>query len=107
MRIALAIVSSIGLALAASGAAADSYSRSIDGCKAAIGERLGLENVPAQYRVKTVKSKTRYRDLGFLVSANDDTSPVQGVIVNCKAKTNGQVLALDFPEDLPGAIATQ
>lgn len=107
MRTTLTFLLSTGLALAGTAATADTYTASIEGCKTAIGERLGIADIPAQYRVKTVKTKNRYRDLGFLVSANDDTSPVQGVVVNCRARTNGEVVTLDFPETLPGAVATQ
>lgn len=105
--IALTIVGT-ALSLAAAGASATKYSASIDGCEAAISERLGLALDSASYDIGKIRSRTQYRDMNFRVSAHDDASPVQNVKVSCRSKTNGEVLAVQFDDaTLPNALATQ
>ena len=87
---------------------ADQYTASIDGCKQAIGERLGLANTPTNYNIEKVKSRNTYRDLNFSVSVYDKANPVQDVDVTCRVKRSGDVLALDFDDaTLPASVAAQ
>ena len=85
---------------------ADSYSSSIGACKNAIGERLGITDVDTRYNIKKIKSKARYQDIKFSVTAFDESHPVQGVKVKCRTKKNGEILAVEFDqESLPASIA--
>jgi hypothetical protein len=82
------------------------YSASIRGCEAAIAERLGAGAGDLNMRVKGVDSASRHRDLDFAVSSRDATSAIQGVRATCRARKNGEVMALTFDErTLPAALA--
>ena len=100
----------LALAIAGAGtltAHANSYTASIDACESELSNRLGLAEVNTNYNIKKVKSRSRYRDINFSVSAFDKTHPVQKVRAKCKVKPNGTVLAVDFDADtLPASIAT-
>ncbi len=86
---------------------ADAYSASMDSCKAAAAERLGLTAAQADFRITKIKSSARYRDFEFSVSSREETSPIKQVPVTCRAKQNGQVLAVNVDEAaLPAAVAT-
>jgi len=102
------ILASFAVALLATmsfNANADAYAASIQGCEKAIGERLGIAD--ATYNVQKVNSAARYRDLSFSVSAADASHPVQNLKVTCRAKQDGEVLAVNYDESaLPTAVAT-
>ncbi len=88
--------------LGAAGANADQYRASIEGCKQAIAERLGTTVGDARVRMKSVKSKARYKDYKFTV-----TTPNAKGSAYCQVRSNGEVLALDIRGfDLPVAQAT-
>jgi hypothetical protein len=92
----------------ASAYAANNYTASIDGCKQAIGERLGLSDTPTNYNIDKVKSRNNYRELSFSVSVYDKANPIQGVDVACRATRSGDVLAVEFDEaTLPVSVAAQ
>ncbi|MDA1076596.1 MAG: hypothetical protein O3A63_17855 [Proteobacteria bacterium] len=97
------------LALAASGsAAADEYRASIAGCTEAISKQMGLADADARYKLKDVKTRSRVRDLGFVVSVDSEVSPVKDVVVTCKVKRSGDVVALEFADgQYPSMLATQ
>jgi hypothetical protein len=98
----------LGAAAFSGSAQASAYSASFEGCQAAISDRLGLASTPASYNVEKVKSKSRFRDISYSVSANDDSSPVQGVKASCRVKQNGEVLALELDNaTLPAALANR
>jgi hypothetical protein len=87
--------------------AADAYSASIQGCQNAIAERLGLSATDAAFSVKKIQSLPHYKDFNFSVSSADATSPIQQLPVSCRAKQDGEVLAVKFDESvLPAAVAT-
>lgn len=93
-------------AITGSAAHAGAYSASFEGCQTAISERLGLDTTPASYNVDKVKSKARYRDISYTVSATDTSSPVQGVKASCRVRQSGEVLGLEFDNaTLPNAVA--
>ena len=88
-------------------AMADEYGRSINGCRDAIGKQMGISGMDVRYKLKKVKTRARARDIGFVVSARDSASPIQGVVVTCKVKRHGEVLALEFAdEQYHNAVAT-
>jgi len=96
------------LGMAAATAQAGPYDAAIDACHTAISEHLDIAKVPTNYDLQKVRSKARYKDLSFSVSAYDDANPVQRVKVSCRARSNGEVLALEIdPDTLPTALATQ
>ena len=96
----------LGTAAFAGSAHASAYSASFEGCQAAISDRLGLDATPANYNVEKVKSKPRYRDISYSISASDQSSPVQGVKASCRVKQSGEVLALELDEStLPAKVA--
>ena len=87
-------------------AGADAYSASLDACQSAISDKLGLATTPASYHVQKIRSKPRFRDISYRVSADDAASPLQGVKVTCRAKQNGEVLAVEVDAaTLPQAVA--
>src|SRR4030095_10866725 len=102
--LAVAVLGAVGF----SGTAhADAYGASFSGCETAISERLGLAETPAADNIEKVRRKPRYREIDYSVTAQDGASPVQGVKVSCRAKQNGEVLALEFDDaTLPNALAT-
>lgn len=92
--------------LLAGTASADSYSNSISACEDAIGERLGIDTVNARYNVKKIKSRGRFQDIKFSVSVFDKSHPVQSVKAKCRAKANGEIVAVEFDsKSLPASIA--
>jgi hypothetical protein len=102
------LAATLTITLGSAGAYADQYAASIDGCKQAIGERLGLADIPTNYNIQKVKSRNTYRDLDFSVSVYDRTNPIQGVDVSCRVKRSGDVLAIEFDDaTLPASIAAQ
>jgi hypothetical protein len=83
--------------------ATDSYTASIQGCQKAISTRLGVSD--ADFSVKKIQSSPRYTDLKFSVSSA--TAPVDQLKVSCRAKQDGEVLAVNYDESaLPTAVAT-
>lgn len=85
--------------------ATDSYTASIQGCQKAITERLGVS--AADFSVKKIKSSPRYTDLNFSVSASSAATPIDQLKVSCRAKSDGEVLAVKYDEAaLPTAVAT-
>lgn len=107
MRIGLSIATVLALAVGST-AYAGQYTKSIEGCENAIGQRLGIADVSTNYNVGKIKTQGRNRDMAFSVSAYDKTNPVQGVAVNCRVTRGGEVLALEFDETaLPTTVATQ
>jgi hypothetical protein len=104
-----ALLSCALVALAASGTAvADEYGASIAGCRDAIGDQMGIADLDVKYKLKKVKTRSRVRDLGFVVSVKDEASPVQDVVVTCEVKRHGEVLALEFADDrYPSMVAGQ
>ena len=107
MRTSLIATTVLALSVAGS-ASANSYTKSIEGCHDAIGERLGIAGLNTNYNIGKIKSRNSYRDMDFSVSVRDDASPVQNVDVSCRVTRGGEVLALDFDEStLPNALATQ
>jgi hypothetical protein len=85
--------------------AADSYTASIQGCQKAITERLGVSD--ADFSVKKIKSSPRFTDLNFTVSASSAAAPIDQLKVSCRAKSDGEVLAVNYDEAaLPTAVAT-
>jgi hypothetical protein len=83
--------------------AADSYTASIQGCQKAISERLGVSD--ADFSVKKIQSSPRSVDLKFSVSSA--TATVDQLKVSCRAKQDGEVLAVNYDESaLPTAVAT-
>ena len=108
MRILPAVlaVTVLGTVAFAGTAGADAYTASLDACRSAISDKLGLAATPASYNVQKIRSKPRFRDISYSVSADDAASPVQGVKVSCRTKQNGDVLALDVDAaTLPQAVA--
>jgi hypothetical protein len=106
MKTALTSLIAAVFVLAGVHANADAYSASIDGCKTAAAERLGLTPAQADFRITKIKSSPRYRDFDFSVSSSDAASPIKQVPVSCRAKQNGEVLAVDVDESaLPAAVA--
>ncbi len=93
-----------GTASLATGAYAAQHTRSIEGCRSAIGEELNLNEAEAQFHLKKIKSRSRTRDLRFHVYTNENASRV---VVNCKVKNYGEVLALDFKEGDNPIAATE
>ena len=106
MKIALSSLTVAVLALAGAQAnAADAFTASIEGCQKSINERLGVTD--ASYSVKKIQSSPRYRDINFSVSAEDATNPIKQMKVTCRAKSDGEVLAVQYDETaLPSAVAT-
>jgi len=103
---ALAVAIVAAATFTGSVAHADAYTASFNGCESAISDRLGLATTPANYNVQKVKSKARYRDISYTVSASDSASAVQGVKASCRVKKNGEVLALEFDNStLPNTVA--
>ena len=90
------------LLLGAASASADQYRASIEGCEQAITERLGAIAQDARVRMKSVKSKARYKDYKFTVTAGNAKGSAE-----CRVRASGEVLALDVRGfDLPVAQAT-
>jgi hypothetical protein len=86
--------------------ASDEYRASIEGCEAAIAARLGMDAGDLRTRFEGVDSSARYRDLEFSVSALDAANPAQGLEVNCRARRNGDVIAVTFDAStVPEAVA--
>jgi len=106
MKIALSSLTAAVLALAGVQVnAADSYTAAIQSCQKSINERLGVAD--ASYSVKKIQSSPRYRDITFSVSAADAATPVSQMKVSCRAKSDGEVLAVQYDETaLPSAVAT-
>ena len=104
MKVALPSVIAAVLATVALNASADSYSASIQGCQKSINEKLGVAD--AAYSVKKIQTSPRYRDINFTVSAEDATTPVRQMKVSCRAKQDGEVLAVQFDESAMPAVAT-
>jgi hypothetical protein len=106
MKVALSSLTAAVLAFASVHAsAADSYTASIQGCQKSINERLGVTD--ASYSVKKIQTSPRYRDINFSVSAEEATNPIHQLKVSCRAKSDGEVLAVQFDETaLPSAVAT-
>ena len=106
MKIALSSLTAAVLALASVHAnAADAYTASIQGCQKSINERLGVAD--ASYSVKKIQTSPRYRDINFSVSAEDAANPIKQMKVTCRAKSDGEVLAVQFDDStLPSAVAT-
>lgn len=99
-------VAVLGTAAFTGTAHADAYSASLDACQAAISDKLGLATTPASYDVQKIKSKARFRDISYRVSAHDAANPMQGVKVSCRAKQNGEILAVEVDAaSLPNAVA--
>ena len=85
--------------------ATDSYTASIQGCQKAISERLGVSD--ADFSVKKIQSSPRYTDLKFSVSASSAAAQIDQLKVSCRAKSDGEVLAVNYDESaLPAAVAT-
>ncbi len=104
--VAIALLSAAALT---GSAHADEYTASIDGCRSAISERLGLGDVPTSYNLEKVRSKSQYRDLMFVVSVRDSANTIQGLKAYCRAHRNGDVTALTFDDNaaLPVGVAKQ
>ena len=102
------LAATLTIALGSASVFASQYTASIEGCKQAIGERLGLSNTPTNYNIDKVKSRSHYRDLNFSVSVYDKANPIQNVDVSCRATRRGEVLAIEFDETtLPVSVAAQ
>ena len=85
---------------------AGNYTNSVNACEDAIGERLGISEVDARYKIKKIKTRGRYQDINFKVSVFDENHPVQSVKVKCRAKPTGEIVAVEFDqESLPASIA--
>ena len=108
MKAALASLTATVLLVASfQASAADSYTASIQGCQNAIAERLGIPADQAAFSVKKIQSSARYRDFNFRVSASEGATPVDQLKVSCRAKNDGEVLAVNYDEGaLPAAVAT-
>jgi hypothetical protein len=106
MKVALSSLTAAVLAFASVHAnAADAYTASIQGCQKSINEHLGVAD--ASYSVKKIQTAPHYRDISFSVSAEDAANPVRQLKVSCRAKSDGEVLALQLDETaLPSAVAT-
>ncbi len=78
--------------------AADSYTASIQGCQKAIAERLGMTTADTSFSVKKIKSSPHYKDFNFSVSSSDAASQIQQMPVSCRAKKDGEVLAVNYDE---------
>jgi hypothetical protein len=96
MKVALSSFTAAVLAFASVHASADSYTASIQGCQKSINERLGVTD--ASYSVKKIQSSPRYRDINFTVSAADAANPISQAKVSCRAKSDGEVLAVQFED---------
>jgi hypothetical protein len=108
MRTGLASLTAIVAIVFAGTAVAGEYTKSLQGCHDAIGERLGIQDLNTNYDVGKIKTRGKYRDMAFSVSVRDDASPVQDVEVDCRVTRGGQVVALEFDDaTLPNALATQ
>jgi hypothetical protein len=93
-------------ALLAGTAHANDYRPAIAGCEAAIGTQLGLDSGDARFNLEKVKSRSRTREMSFVVTAFDDASPVQAVDVACVATHGGEVVSVTFPDgEYPNAVA--
>ena len=104
MKVALSSFTAAVLALASVHASADSYTASIQGCQKSINERLGVSD--ASYSVKKIQTSPHYRDINFTVSATDTAAPIQQAKVSCRAKQDGEVLAVKFDDTtLPAEVA--
>ena len=102
------LAATLTITLGSASAYANNYTASIDGCKQAIGERLGLSDTPTNYNIEKVKSRNNYRDLNFSVSVYDRTNAIQGVDVACRVTRSGDVLAVEFDDTtLPVSVAAQ
>lgn len=106
MRTGLTIATALALTLGGT-AYAGEYTKSIEGCENAIGQRLGIADVSTNYNIGKIKTTGRKRDMQFSVSVYDKSSPVQDVGVSCSVTRGGEVLALQFDEALPTTVATQ
>ena len=100
----VALIGVLGAWLLSASAMADQYAAAIDGCREAIGKQMGLMDVDTRYKLKKVKSRATIRDLGFVVSARDESNTIQGVVVTCKVRRSGQVVALDFVDERYGEV---
>ena len=102
------IVTTLLLLLGGFSAAADAYTASVASCQKAIGEKLGVSQAAANYDIQKVRTKSRYRDIKFSVSAYDASNPLQGVKAKCRSRRNGEILAIEFdPDTLPSTIAVK
>ena len=102
------VAATLTITLGSASAFANQYTASIEGCKQAIGERLGLSNTATNYNIDKVKSRSHYRDLDFSVSVYDTSNPIQNVDVSCRATRSGEVLAVEFDDTtLPVSVAAQ
>ncbi len=104
MKVALASIVTAVLAVGSVDANADAYSAAIQGCQKSINERLGVSD--ASYSVKKIQSAPRYRDIDFTVSADTPVSAIRQVKVSCRAKQDGEVLAVQIDEAALPAVAT-
>ena len=103
----IAPAAALACLLSLSAAASDEYQPSIKGCQAAINAQLGVPNSAVRYNMEKVKTMSHYREFEFRVSAFDAASPIQGANVSCKARSNGEVLAVVFADpSLVQAVAT-
>lgn len=85
---------------------AGNYTESVNACENAIGDRLGISEVDARYKIKKIKSRGRFQDINFNISVFDENHPVQSVKVACRAKPTGEIVAIEFDqESLPASIA--
>ena len=102
------VLSSLTAALLAFGSvhasADDAYTASIQGCQKSINERLGVAD--ASYSVKKIQTSPRYRDINFSVTAEDAATPVKQMKVSCRAKSDGEVLAVQIDESQLPSVAT-
>ena len=108
MKTALTSLAAAALVVASfQASASDAYSASIHGCQNAIAQHLGLSPADAAFSVKKIQSFARYKDFNFSVSASDAASPIQQLPVSCRAKQDGEVLAVSYDATaLPAAVAT-
>jgi hypothetical protein len=107
MKAALSSIAAAVLVVASfQASAADSYSASIQGCQKAIADHLGISPTDASYSVKKIQSSAHYRDFNFSVSATEAATPIDQLPVSCRAKNDGEVLAVKYDETaLPAAVA--
>lgn len=81
------ILASALLLVGSTSAWATSVNKSIDACKAAIGEQTQLSD--PRFNVQKIKTRASNREVNFVVSSGEHKTKAK-----CKVKKNGVVLAL-------------
>ena len=96
-KLILVGTTAVAATLFGSTALAANYPHSIDNCREAISQQMGVERDAVRLKVKNIRTRASGQTVKFHAYSNIDKQ-AERVKVTCKVQPNQQVLALNFTD---------